>query len=96
MSDKTILLITCIFFLLLAGTPAVLSSPNEGVTTWGKSYDEIFAIPTPKPYGGWSYDEIFAISIPNKSFGGWSYDEIFAIPDYKPMFNRSWDDLFRG
>jgi len=61
MSDKTILLITCIFFLLLAGTPAVLSSPNEGVTTWGKSYDEIF-----------------------------------AIPDYKPMFNRSWDDLFRG
>jgi len=95
MSSRTILLVACISFLLLAGNP-VLSSPDDRVTSWGRSYDEVFAIPTPKPYGGWSYDEIFAISIPNKSFGGWSYDEIFATPDYKPMFNRSWNNLFQG
>jgi len=94
MSSRTILLVACISFLLLAGNP-VLSSPDDNITSWGRSYDDIFAIPTPQPYGGWSYDEIFTIPTP-KPYGGWSYDEIFAIPDYKPMFNRSWNEVFQG
>ena len=71
MKERTILLIASIIFMIIAGNPVssllVSSTSGNAASSWGGAYDDIFAIPTPKPYGAKSYDDIFAIPTPKPS-----------------------------
>jgi len=97
MKERTILLIASIMFMIVAGNPVssllVSATSDNAGSSWGGAYDDIFAIPTPTPYGAKSYDDIFAIPT-LKPYGAKSYDDIFAIPTPTPYGAKSYDDIF--